>query len=254
MKKRFTLIELLVVIAIIAILAAILLPALNSARERGRSAACLSNLKQLGNSFQMYSQDYEDYVVRYSKNYIQNQNCSWIGAFVTLKYMEDKLFFCQTLGDQEPTMLQSLVSKNAATGVVTGLTWSGYGIVYTAAGSGRHRRGVDTKAAYDSCNAKLTDLKEISRMIFVVDSGLVRPGKEKTGCYRVDTHYTAPAASTTVGNPDGRHNGYCNILYGDGHTGSEKALAADNSETYKFIDPQGKGLSGVQWNGYKDLL
>ena len=93
MKKRFTLIELLVVIAIIAILAAILLPALNSARERGRSAACLSNLKQLGNAFQMYSQDYEDYVVRYSKNYIQNQNCSWIGAFVTLKYMEEKLFF-----------------------------------------------------------------------------------------------------------------------------------------------------------------
>ena len=57
MKKRFTLIELLVVIAIIAILAAILLPALNSARERGRSAYCTSNLKTLGTAFWMYHDD-----------------------------------------------------------------------------------------------------------------------------------------------------------------------------------------------------
>jgi prepilin-type N-terminal cleavage/methylation domain-containing protein/prepilin-type processing-associated H-X9-DG protein len=61
--KGFTLIELLVVIAIIAILAAILFPVFARAREKARQTSCLSNLKQLGQSSRMYSQDYDGYVV-----------------------------------------------------------------------------------------------------------------------------------------------------------------------------------------------
>ena len=58
-KRKFTLIELLVVIAIIAILAAILLPALQSARERAQGTSCVSNLKQCGATAQQYMNDHK---------------------------------------------------------------------------------------------------------------------------------------------------------------------------------------------------
>lgn len=63
--KNFTLIELLIVIAIIAILAALLLPALNRARDKGKMIRCASNQKQIGTALHMYAQDFGDIVTLY---------------------------------------------------------------------------------------------------------------------------------------------------------------------------------------------
>lgn len=230
-SASFTLIELLVVIAIIAILAAILMPALSSSRERSRAAACNNNLSNMGRALQMYSDDSGGYITPNNAGcrYLSYQLCRYLGISISGVFRADSIPLSPKILDTATAdMVKPLICPSA----VDHLKVTGNGIIMSYGSNGYAYSNLtgDDNAGPDGIFAvHMNQVQRPAQKFYHTDAARYTAniaGDSANKVIKMDS-YTIFQKQTWPFRPQGythvefRHNGRANWVYFDGHCGTK---------------------------------
>ena len=223
-RKNFSLIELLVVIAMIAILAGMLLPALNSAREKGRSSSCLSNLKQIAQANLMYAGDYDDYSVPYkvtASNRPNQPGDYWLAVFDGNTYdMTESPLLGSYYGNAENVMVCPTSRHEGIVELSATSDGGGYG--YNGWWFGRY-----ASTSVGPYSFKMSRYRKTSSSIIFGDcaqqgrSGTYQPQTPLMYCKRQPSEDVSYGSGNRSGTSHFRHGSRTNVAWADGHATSE---------------------------------